>query len=199
MLRPTLLTVCLVAAAFAGCAGPGDPGERFAVVTVTGEIVEEGPDRDRYECDQPSFGAGLRLADERLTVREGEAPAEPLRLALWDDVVAVHAGNWSACEWPVLVPSADGELNWTLVHNAYERTFAIGLANETLTVEDQRLGAGGEVEVPIRATVQDAGERYSYRGNLTFAFHGLWGADGFERVADEGDLVGEVGTLAPER
>lgn len=194
--RPWLIGLLLVLSAAAGClqeAEEEDPPEPFAVVTVTGEIVERGEERDPSACGRPLWSAGLSTDDRRLTVLERHVPEDPARLAVWDDVVEVHAGNHTTCEWPLLTLTDEKRSNWTLHFRDLKRSFEVRVLDEGLAVGSQRLDRGESREVTIDRSPE--GSNHTYEGELSFTFHGFWAADRLQAVAGEDGVRGRQGVV----
>lgn len=177
-----------------GCLqGAEDEPDPFAVVTISGEVFEHGEERHPHACGRPLWSAGLSEENRRLTILEDHAPSGQLRLALWDTVAEVNAGNWSACEWPVASLLTTDQATWTLDHNFLERSFPVERTGERLAVDGTNLSAGENRTVHVDE--RPAGTDYTYRGRLTFTFHGVWPAKSLETVDSEEDIVGVEGTV----
>ncbi len=169
------------------------------MVTVEGTIEEHGEERDRYECDRPRDTAGLQTGAQTLTVIEDEAEGRtgPVGLALWEDVILVRAGGWTACEWPLLHTSAASPLAWRLQEHALSLEMDVTVEGETATLGDLTLEPGDVATMSI-SYPEDAGPdtAYTYTGNLTVTHHGVWPIDSVETVDSEQELVGTTGLWA---
>lgn len=197
MARAIWLAAALLSVGAAGCLEePAEPST-FAVVTVDGRIVEEGEARQESVCGRPLWSAGLATEDRQLTVLEHRVPNGTIQIALWDDVVQVHAGNWTACEWPILSLSTEDAWTWTAAHRNLERSFELRRSGETLTVGNETLTAGEDWTVEVDENPE--GSSYTYTGQLEFTFHGFWPSEQLVTVASEDGVRGAIGVVAPER
>lgn len=193
--RSWLIGLLLVLPAATGCLQGAEEHEPdpFAVVTVTGEVVERGAERDPSPCGRPLWSAGLSTDDRTLTVLERHVPDDAAQLAVWDDVVEVHAGNHTTCEWPLLTLTDERRANWTLHFWNLKRTFEVRVLDEVLAVGSQSLDPGESWEVVIDRSPE--GSNYTYEGEVSFTFHGFWSADRLDAVASEDGIRGRQGEV----
>lgn len=211
MARPIglLVAAILLATATSGCIeeladlGEDDEQGAFALVTVEGTITEHGEDRHPHACGRPAWTAGLNTGEEpQLSLREDPDHQGPIRLALWDTIQEVHAGGWSACEWPRLTTTASQSLGWRLNHNYAELALTIQVVDGNLSVGNHTLLAGQSWTTSIdqqHDTSEENGspqaqDSYTYNGSLTFTYHGLWPDDRLTFVDSEEEIRGVRGT-----
>lgn len=195
--RPLFVVSLVALLALAGCATtpspPTDP-EEAVVLTVEGTIEEDGEERDRYECDRPLDTAGLQAGAQRLTVIESEEHTGPIGLAIWEDVVLVRAGGWTACEWPLLHTSAREPLTWRLQEHDLKLEMNLTVEGETATLGNLTLEPG-DAET-LRISYPENPDRftpYTYSGNLTVTHHGVWPSEDIDVVDSQQELVGPTG------
>lgn len=186
----------MLAVATAGCLQEPVQPSTFAVVTVEGRIVEEGQARDQYACGRPLWSAGLATEDRQLTVLEHRVPDGTIQIALWDDLLQVHAGNWTACEWPILSLSTDEAFTWTAMHRSLEHPFDLRRQGDNLTVDGKTLAAGETATVEVDRSPE--GSNYTYTGQIEVTFHGSWSSERLETVTTEEAIRGSRGVVAPE-
>lgn len=211
MARPSglLVAAILLAAVTSGCleelADQGEDDEQgaFALVTVKGTITEHGEERDPHACGRPLWSAGLTTGEEpQLSLRGDPDHRGSIRLALWDTVQEVHAGGWSACEWPRLTTTGNQSLAWTLDHRRAELALTVQVVDGNLSVGNHTLLAGQSWTTSIEQQhdgseengSQEAEDSYTYNGSLTFTYHGLWPADRLTFVDSEDGIRGHRGT-----
>lgn len=188
------LVVVLLVGVASGClqAADGD-GHRFAVVTVDGRIVEHGDDRDPSACGRPLWSAGLSLEDRRVSLLADREPKQAPRLAVWDDVIEVHAGNRTVCEWPILTLTGDEALTWSARLHELDRSFDLTVEDDAVAVDGAALAPGENRTVRVNHTPERS--NHTYEGELVFTYHGRWPADSLETVAEESEVTGHRGVV----